>query len=177
MNVWLTESFLTHWKQLMLLRFLKKGTIIKRKTIAQWVCSQYFQKCLKNYYLNKLMTICKVFLKASYRFLQKPQHSKCSVGYNWKMGNCFKKTQSGYSFYGFDKILWYIGSLSIEMNKIHLRSLRLLLKNYKDDFQDLLRSSGDMSIHQRCINLLLTEVYKCIHELSTKIMNEVFSSK
>ena len=63
------------------------------------------------------------------------------------------------------------------MNKIHLRSLRLLLKNYKDDFQDLLRSSGDMSIHQRCINLLLTEVYKCIHELSTKIMNEVFSSK
>ena len=43
-------------------------------------------------------------------------------------------------------------------NKIHERSLRLLLKNYKDDFQDLLRSSGDISIHQRCISSLLTEV-------------------
>ena len=60
MNVWLTESFLTHWKEQMLLRFSKKGTIMKTKTIAQWVCSQPFKKCLKNYYLNKLMIICKV---------------------------------------------------------------------------------------------------------------------
>ena len=45
-----------------------------------------------------------------------------------------------------------------KMNKVHERSLRLLLKNFKDDFQDLLRSSGDVSIHQRCINPL-TEVH------------------
>ena len=64
-----------------------------------------------------------------------------------------------------------------KMNKIHERSLRLLLKNYKDDFQDLLRSSGDISIHQRCINSLLTEVYKYIHGLSPEIMNEVFSTR
>ena len=64
-----------------------------------------------------------------------------------------------------------------KMNKIHERSLRLLLKNYKDDFQDLLRSSGDISIHQRCINSLLTEVYKYIHGLSPEIMNEVFSNR
>ena len=60
MNVWLTESFPTHWKEQMLLRFSKKRTIMKTKTIAQWVCSQPFKKCLKNYYLNKLMIICKV---------------------------------------------------------------------------------------------------------------------
>ena len=63
------------------------------------------------------------------------------------------------------------------MNKIHEPSLRLLLKNYKDDFQDLLRSSGDISIHQRCLNSLLTEVYKYLHGLSPKIMNEVFSTR
>ena len=34
-----------------------------------------------------------------------------------------------------------------EMNKIHERSLRLLLKNYEDNFQGLLRSSGNISIH------------------------------
>ena len=45
-----------------------------------------------------------------------------------------------------------------KMNKIHEPSLRLLLKNYKDDFQDILRSSSDISIHQRCINSLLIEV-------------------
>ena len=61
LNVWLRESFPTHWKEQMLLRFfLKNGTIMERQTIAQWVCCQPFQKCLKNYYLNKLMIICNV---------------------------------------------------------------------------------------------------------------------
>ena len=53
-----------------------------------------------------------------------------------------------------------------KMNKIHERSLHLLLKNYSDDFQDHLRSSDDISIHQRCINSLITEVCKYIHGLS-----------
>ena len=63
------------------------------------------------------------------------------------------------------------------INKIHERSLRLLLKNYQDDFQDLLRSSGDISIHQRCRKFLLTEVYKYVHGLSPEIMNEVFPTR
>ena len=69
------------------------------------------------------------------------------------------------------------GRIMRKMNKIHKRSLRLLLKNYKGDFQDLLRSSGDISIHQRCINSLLTEVYKYIHGISPEIINEVFSTR
>ena len=64
-----------------------------------------------------------------------------------------------------------------ERNKIDERSLLLLLKNYKDDFQDLLRYSGDISIHQRCINSLLTAVYKYIHGLPPEMMNEVFSTR
>ena len=64
-----------------------------------------------------------------------------------------------------------------KMKKIHDRTLRLLLKNYNDDFQYFLRSSGDISIHQRCINSLLTEVYKYIHGLFPEIMNEVFSTR
>ena len=62
-------------------------------------------------------------------------------------------------------------------NKIHQRFLRLLLKNYQDDFQDLLRSSGHISIHQRCINSLLTEEYKYIHGLFPEIRNDIFSTR
>ena len=54
--------------------------------------------------------------------------------------------------------MFYYREIMHQMNKIHELSLRFLLKNCKDDFQYLLRSSGDMSIHQRCINSLLTEV-------------------
>ena len=64
-----------------------------------------------------------------------------------------------------------------KMIKIHERSLSLLLENYKGDFQDLLKSSGDISIHQRCINSLLTDIYKYIHGFSPVIMNEVFSTR
>ena len=64
-----------------------------------------------------------------------------------------------------------------KMNRIQERPLRSFFKNYKDDFQDLLRLSGDTSIHKRCMNSSLTEVYKYIHDLSTEIINEVFSTR
>ena len=62
-------------------------------------------------------------------------------------------------------------------NKNHRRSSRLLLENYKHDCEDLLKSSGNTSICQRCTNSLLTKVYKYIHGLSPKIMNNVFSTR
>ena len=83
------------------------------------------------------------------------------------------------SLFNYCPLVWmfcYSGIMH-NMNKFHERSLRLLLKNYKDDFQDLLRSSGDISIHQRCLNSLLTAVYKYIHGLSPEMMNEVFSTR
>ena len=64
-----------------------------------------------------------------------------------------------------------------KMNEIHERSLRLLLKNYKGDFQDLSRSSDDIWIYQKCVNSLLPEVYKYIQGLSPKIINKVFSTR
>ena len=54
------------------------------------------------------------------------------------------------SLFNYCPLVWmfcYRGIMH-KTNKIHERSLRLLLKNYKDNFQDLLRSSGDISIHQ-----------------------------
>ena len=44
-------------------------------------------------------------------------------------------------------------------------------------FLDLLRSSSDISIHQICINSLLTEAYKYFHCISPEIMNKAFSGR
>ena len=63
-----------------------------------------------------------------------------------------------------------------KMNKIDEASLRLLLKNYEDGLQDLTRSSGNISIHRRCINSL-TEVYKYINGLSPEVMNDIFPTR
>ena len=100
------------------------------------------------------------------RFLSPEQHVLIIIAY----------IKSLFNYSPLVSILFYRGIMH-KMNKIHERSLCLLLKNYKDDFQDLLRSSGDISIHQRCINSLLTEAYKYTHGLSTEIMNEVLSTR
>ena len=57
-----------------------------------------------------------------------------------------------------------------KMNNIQEWPFHLSLKNYMDDFQDPLRSSGNTTINQRCVSSLLTEVYKYIHGLS-EVMN------
>ena len=58
------------------------------------------------------------------------------------------------SLFNYCPLVWMFCYRQImhKMNKIREQLLRLFLKNYKDDFQDFLRSSGNISIHQRCIN-------------------------
>ena len=62
-----------------------------------------------------------------------------------------------------------------KINKIHERTLRLKLNNHSDSFSELLSISKDTTIHQRCINFLMVEVYKFLHSDSPEIMNEIFT--
>ena len=79
------------------------------------------------------------------------------------------------SLFNYCLLVWMFCNRGImhKLNKIQELSLLTKLQGL---FQDLLRSSGDISMHQRCINLLLIEAYKYIHALSPEIMNEVFST-
>ena len=79
------------------------------------------------------------------------------------------------SLFNYCLLVWMFCNRGImhKLNKIQELSLLTKLQGL---FQDLLRSSGDISMHQRCINLLLTEACKFIHALSPETMNEVFST-
>ena len=61
-----------------------------------------------------------------------------------------------------------------KINRTHERSLRLILNDYELSFYDMISTLNEKTIHQRCINVLLTEVYKYLSGLSPKFMNEVF---
>ena len=63
---------------------------------------------------------------------------------------------------------------SYKINNIRNRALRLKLNNHSDSFSELLSISKDTTIHQRCINFLMVEVYKLLHSDSPEIMNEIF---
>ena len=73
--------------------------------------------------------------------------------------------------------MFYSPTSSRKINKIHERALRLIFNDYSSEFSELLFISNDVSIHQRCIYILMTEVYKYLNGLSPDIMNEIFLLK
>ena len=60
------------------------------------------------------------------------------------------------------------------INKLHERSLKLILNDYESPFNSLLSTLNEITIHQHCTNVLLTEVYKYVNSHSPDLMNEVF---
>ena len=106
-------------------------------------------------FMEQLNTVCKKAnlklhaLNRSSRFLSPQQHVLTIT-------NAYIK-----SLFNYFPLVWmfFYQGIMHKKNKIHEWSLHLLLKNYKDGFEDFLWSSWDISIHQRFINSLLTEAY------------------
>ena len=62
------------------------------------------------------------------------------------------------------------------IDKMHERSLSLILNDY-ESFYDMISTFNKKTIHQRCINVLFTEIFKClslIMDLSPDLTIEVF---
>ena len=62
-----------------------------------------------------------------------------------------------------------------KVNKIRERNLRLMINNYELSYDELLDLTNEISSHQRCLNSLLTEGYKCLNGLLLNIMNDILS--
>ena len=60
------------------------------------------------------------------------------------------------------------------INSIHERCLRLIQQNYASDFEVLLENAKEKPVHQKCIKLLMIEVYKYLNGLSPDIMSDIF---
>ena len=62
-----------------------------------------------------------------------------------------------------------------KVNKIRELNLRLMINNYELSYDELLDLTNEISSHQRCLNSLLTEGYKCLNGLLLNIMNDILS--
>ena len=60
------------------------------------------------------------------------------------------------------------------INSTHERCLRLIQQNYTSYFEVLLEISNEKPVHQKCIELLMIEVYKYLNGLSPDIMSDIF---
>ena len=64
--------------------------------------------------------------------------------------------------------------LNKKINRINEKSLRLVLNDHQPTLDEKLDTLNEKTIHQRCIDRLLTEVYKFPNGYSPDIKNNVF---
>ena len=60
------------------------------------------------------------------------------------------------------------------INKIHDRSLRIVTSDKNSNFEDLLKSNNQITVHQRNLQLLMTEVFKIMNGLNPPIIDKFF---
>ena len=59
--------------------------------------------------------------------------------------------------------------------KIHFQTLQIVYNNYDKSYHDLLNFSNDVSIHQKHLRFLATEVYKSLMNINPEFMWEFFN--
>ena len=64
-----------------------------------------------------------------------------------------------------------------KINKIHERALRIIQKDSTSNFEELLIKSNSVSVHQRNLQLLLTEIHKTVSNLNRSFMAVAFVTK
>ena len=81
------------------------------------------------------------------------------------------------SQFAYCPLIWMFHNreLNTKINKIQERSLRMVYVNDTSTYEELLRMDGSVSVHYRNIQTLAIEMYKSKYNLSTDILNNLFS--
>ena len=83
------------------------------------------------------------------------------------------------SQFGYCPLVWMFHSRKINnrVNSLHERVVRVVYRDYKATFSELLSKDKSVTIPQRNLQLLVTEMFKTKNELNPKIMEEIFTFK
>ena len=79
--------------------------------------------------------------------------------------------------FGYCPVVWMFHSrkLNNRINNIDERALRIVFRDYESTFQQLLKQNKSVSIHQRNLQILATEILKTKNGLNPVIMENVFN--
>ena len=81
------------------------------------------------------------------------------------------------SQFSYCPLIWMFTSkvLNKKIYRIHEKSLRLVLNDHQSALDKMLDTLNEKTIHQHCIDKLLTEVYKFLNDYSPDIMRDAFN--
>ena len=86
--------------------------------------------------------------------------------------NAFFNSQFSYC-----PLIWMFCSRLInnKINRLHERCLRIVYSDKQSTFDELLEKDNTVSVHQRNLQFLATELYKVLNGLSSDLMKDVFT--
>ena len=84
-----------------------------------------------------------------------------------------------FSQFGYCPLLWMFHSrkLNNRLNNVHERALRIVYRDCESTFQQLLKQNKSVSMHQRNLQILATEIFTTKNGLNPVIMKDVFKFK
>ena len=83
------------------------------------------------------------------------------------------------SQFSYCPLIWMCHSRKIntQINKLHERALRLVYNDKSSSFRELLERDNSVTIHERNIQVLLTEIFKVKSRAAPEIMTRIFKFK
>ena len=80
------------------------------------------------------------------------------------------------SQFNYCPLVWMFisGKFNNLVNKIHERPLGVSYKDQKTSYENLLETHNELTIHQRNLQALMTEIYKIVNVVAPSIMNFLF---
>ena len=81
-----------------------------------------------------------------------------------------------YSQFQYCPLIWFFHNREFHhrINKIHERAIRIVFRDYNSDFNEMLNEHNISTVHERSIQNFAIELYKVKHDISPKIMQDVF---
>ena len=82
------------------------------------------------------------------------------------------------SQFGYCPLIWMLHSrqLNNRINRIHKRALQTVYNDKTSTFEELLTKDNSVLIYHKHLQCLTIEIYKWLHKLSPKIMNNLFQN-
>ena len=83
------------------------------------------------------------------------------------------------SQFSYCPLVWMCHSrtLNNKINKLHEKVLRLVYDDRQSTFEELLNLDKSVTIHQRNLQVLATDLYKVHHGLAPELMNGIFKNR
>ena len=72
--------------------------------------------------------------------------------------------------------MWYDWTKNNKINRLHERCLHLIYNEKKSSFEELMETDSSVSVHNRNLRALATEMYTIYHGISPTIMSKIFKT-